>query len=241
VGQLRVDAKTNEHKAALELLEVLLVTGKVVTADARFTHRGVCAEVIEAGGDSILPVTENQPTLRADIAAAFAAPEAGLSPLQAARRAESIDRACDVDKGHGRIEKRTLEVSTWLAEDLEPDWPGCRQVFRLERERRTQGKVEVEVVFGITSLPRERTGARELLGATRGHWGIENGLHGVRDGTLREDASRIRKRSGPEVMAALRNIVILLFKRFGPKSAAAATRPYVCNPEESLEVLSTLI
>jgi len=111
----------------------------------------------------------------------------------------------------------------------------------LERERRTQGEVEVEVVLGITSLPRERAGARELLGLTRGHWGIENGRHGVRDGTLREDASRIRKGSGPEVMAALRNIVIFLFKRLGHKSAAAATRHDVCHPEESLEVLSTPI
>ena len=146
-----------------------------------------------------------------------------------------------MDKGHGRIERRTLEVTTWLTEYLEPDWPGCQEVFRLGRERRTKGKVEVEVVFGITSLPRERAGARELLGLIRGHWGIENGLHGVRDGTLREDASRIRKGTGPEVMAALRNIVIFLFKRLGHKSAAAATRHYVCNPEESLEVLSTPI
>jgi len=78
--QLRVDAKTNEHKAALELLGVLPVKGKVVTGDAMFTHRDVCAQVIEAGGDYILPVKENQPTLRANIAAVFAEPEAGLSP-----------------------------------------------------------------------------------------------------------------------------------------------------------------
>lgn len=80
VGQLRVDAQTNEHKAALELLGVLPVTGKVITGDAMFTHRDVCAKVIEAGGDYVLPVKENQPTLRADIATACAAPEAGLSP-----------------------------------------------------------------------------------------------------------------------------------------------------------------
>ncbi len=80
VGQLRVDAKTNEHKAALELLGVLSVKGKIISGDAMFTQRDVCAEVIEGGGDYILPVKENQPTLRADIAAAFAQPDAGLSP-----------------------------------------------------------------------------------------------------------------------------------------------------------------
>lgn len=114
-------------------------------------------------------------------------------------------------------------------------------MFRLTRERKTGAKVETEVVSGITSLPRERAGAKELLGLIRDHWGIENGLHGVRDGTLREDASRIRKGSAPEVMAILRNIIIFLFKRLGHRNAAAATRHYVCHPEKSLEILSTPI
>ena len=76
----RVDSKTNEHKAALELLGVLALKGKVVTGDAMFTHRDVCTKVTEAGGDYILPAKENQPTLVRGIAAAFAEPEAGLSP-----------------------------------------------------------------------------------------------------------------------------------------------------------------
>ena len=91
----------------------------------------------------------------------------------------------EVDKGHGRIEKRSIEVTSSMAEYLGSDWPGCAQVFRLTRERKTGEKVETEAMHGIASLPRERAGARELLELTRGHWGIENGLHGVRDGTLR--------------------------------------------------------
>ncbi|MGA2706469.1 MAG: hypothetical protein ABSH35_36090 [Isosphaeraceae bacterium] len=71
-----------------------------------------------------------------------------------------------------------------------------------------------------------------------GHWGIENGMHGVRDGAIREDASRIRKGSASQVVAIPRNITILLFKRLGHESEAAATRPYVYKPEESLEALS---
>jgi hypothetical protein len=63
-------------------------------------------------------------------------------------------------------------------------------------------------------------------------------MHGVWDGALREDASRIRKGSAPQVVAILRNITILAFKRLGHKSEAAATRHYVCKPEESLEALS---
>lgn len=80
VGQLRVDSKTNEHKAALELLGVLPLRGRVVTADAMFTHRDVCTAVTEAGGDYILPAKDNQPNLLRDIQAAFAEPPAGLSP-----------------------------------------------------------------------------------------------------------------------------------------------------------------
>jgi len=130
-------------------------------------------------------------------------------------------------------------VTSSLAEYLGSDWPGCAQVFRLERVRKTGEKVETEVVLGITSLPREQAGAKELLRLIRSHWGIENGLHGVRDGTLREDASRIRKGTATETMAILRNIIVFLFKRLKHKSAAAATRHYVCHPEKTLEILST--
>jgi predicted transposase YbfD/YdcC len=129
-------------------------------------------------------------------------------------------------------------VTSSLTEYLGPDWPGCAQVFRLSRERKIGEKVEREVVLGITSLSREQAGPKRLLELIRAHWGIENGLHGVRDGTLREDASRVRKGSAPQVMATLRNIAIFLFERLGHKSAAAATRHYVCHPEESLNILS---
>ena len=81
------------------------------------------------------------------------------------------------------------------------------------------------------SVPGDYWDSREA------HWGIENGLHGVRNGTLREDASRIRKGSAAEVMAMLRNIVIFLFHRRGCNSAASATHHYVCHPQDSLKVL----
>jgi DDE family transposase len=93
LAQLRVDAKTNEHKAALELLGVLPIKDKVLTGDAMFTHRDVCAAVLEGGGDYVLPVKENQPTLSKDIAAVFAEPEAGFSPPPD-RAARGRNRAC---------------------------------------------------------------------------------------------------------------------------------------------------
>ena len=80
LGQLRVDGKTDEHKAALELLGVLPLRGRVVTADAMFTHRDVCTAVVDRGGDYVLPAKDNQPNPLGDIQAAFAEPPAGLSP-----------------------------------------------------------------------------------------------------------------------------------------------------------------
>jgi len=120
VGQLRVDAKTNEHKAALELLGVLPVRGKVVSGDAMFTHRDVCAGVVGGGGDYVLPVRENQPTLRAAIAAAFAAPEAGLSPPP--DRAPSRDLRAGVRRGQGARAGRGAEVG---GDDLAGGVPGA--------------------------------------------------------------------------------------------------------------------
>jgi hypothetical protein len=84
LAQLRVDRKTNEHKAALRMLNVLPVEGAVVTADAMFTHRDFARRVLKRGGDYILPVKENQPRLLADVGLAFATPE-GLSPPEAPR------------------------------------------------------------------------------------------------------------------------------------------------------------
>jgi hypothetical protein len=130
-------------------------------------------------------------------------------------------------------------VTSWLADYLAPDWPGCAQVYRLERERRSGEAVESEVTYGITSLPREKAGAVELLRLIRAHWGIENGLHGRRDGTLREDASRVRRGAASQVMAALRNLVIYVRPQSGKPSLAAATRYHMCHPEKSLELLST--
>jgi len=94
LAQMPVGAKTNEHKAALDLLRQVSVQGRVVTADAMFTHRDFCTTVLEGGGDYVLPAKDNQPTLVRDIQAGFT-PEPGLSPPTAnvmARRATAGQR-----------------------------------------------------------------------------------------------------------------------------------------------------
>jgi len=157
------------------------------------------------------------------------------------QRSEGFEQFTEVDKGHGRIEKRTLTTTTLLTDYLASDWESCLQVFQIRRERRIGSEVKFEVVYGITSLSREVAGAAKLLGLNRDHWGIENGLHYRRDVTLREDACRIRKGGAGQLMAILRNVVIYLLPRSGKKSLPAAIRHYVCHPEKVLEVMSSPI
>jgi DDE_Tnp_1-associated/Transposase DDE domain len=71
LGQLRVDAKTNEHKAALELLGILPVKGKIVVGDAMFCQRDLAEKIVDSGGDYIFTVKDNQPGLGTDIRAGF--------------------------------------------------------------------------------------------------------------------------------------------------------------------------
>jgi predicted transposase YbfD/YdcC len=110
-------------------------------------------------------------------------------------------------------------------------------VFELERVRVLKHKTEVEVVYGITSLGRERADAPALLGRVRAHWGIENGLHYVRDETLGEDRCRVRKGNGAQVLAALRNACVHLLGEVPAASKAAATRRLAAHPKEALLLL----
>ena len=130
--------------------------------------------------------------------------------------------AVKIEKGHGRIVKRTLRTTTNLTKHQ--DWRGLKQGFELVRERTEKGKKTVEVVHGITSLPPERADAKRLLELTQGHWGIENGLHYRRDVTLAEDASRIRKGVAPQIMAALRSSVIHVLSEVAAPNLALAVR-----------------
>jgi predicted transposase YbfD/YdcC len=122
---------------------------------------------------------------------------------------------------------------------LRQKWAGMKQAFEITRERTIKGETTVEVVHGITSLSEEEADAGRLMGITRGHWGIENGLHYVRDVTMGEDASRVRSGSAPQVMAALRNLVIFLVSLV---AAPKESRPEVmqrmaARPSEALRTL----
>jgi len=143
--------------------------------------------------------------------------------------------ATTIDKGHGRLEKRTLRITTILTKHQ--DWKGLRQGFELVRERTKKGKTTVEVVYGITSLSPERADAKRLLDLNREHWAIENGLHYRRDVTMGEDASRIRKGVAPQVMAGLRNSILHVLAGIDASSIASAIRTMGNRLTQALNIL----
>lgn len=141
-----------------------------------------------------------------------------------------------MDKGHGRLERRTLRTTGILT--LHGKWPGLAQGFEVTRERTEKGKTTVEVVHGITSLRPEEANAERLLGLARGHWLMENRLHYVRDVTLGEDACRVRKGNAPHVLAALRNAAVHLLSGLASQenglSRAGASERLAARPDDAL-------
>jgi predicted transposase YbfD/YdcC len=139
------------------------------------------------------------------------------------------------DKGHGRIEKRTLETTASLT--CSHAWKGAKQGFKLTRERTIDGRTTVEVHYGITSLSAERADAATLLDYVRTHWRIENELHYVRDVTLGEDACRVRTGSAPQVLAALRNAVVHLLGTVEAENCVEAIERMQVNPAMAKELI----
>jgi hypothetical protein len=128
-------------------------------------------------------------------------------------------------------------VRTTTILTLQQKWPGLAQGLEITRTRTVNGATTVEVVYGMTSLPPEVADAKRLSGLVREHWGMENGLHYVRDVTLGEDGCRVRKGSAPQVLAAVRNAVVHLLAGVDAPSHAAAIRRLNAHPEEALALL----
>ena len=120
------------------------------------------------------------------------------------------------------------------------DWPGLMQACRLERTTRCRGRTTVEIQYAISSLPRKRADAASLLGHWRGHWGIENRLHWVRDVSFGEDKCQVKKGHGPQNLAAFRNAAISLLRLTGCKEIAVALRDFCYRPRKLLQFLGIM-
>jgi len=223
-----------ELSAAPTLVDALNWTGGVLTGDALYCYAGLCETVMDAGGDYLVIVKENQATLLRAIATLFAS-RADLALTAASLPAWDMREATTVDKGHGRLEVRHLVASTELNDYL--DWPALAQVMLIERTWWERGERKTAVRYGITSLPAEVAGADRLLTLVRGHWQIENGLHYVKDVTMGEDRSLIHKGQGPSIMAILRDTVVSVLHRAGWRTIAERLRFYSGNAHAALALL----
>lgn len=205
----------------VHFLKLLDLTGMVLTLDALHTQTQTAQQIIDAGGHYVLTVKNNNPTLRA-----------ALEDLP--WKDVPIDPATCF--GHGRRETRTtrvLQIPDWIT------YPGAAQIAQLRRTVTTGRKTSWEITYLITSATAADAQPPVLADWIRGHWGIENRLHWVRDVTFDEDRSQIRTGNGPRVMAGLRNLAISIHRLAGATNIAKATRAYARNPERALTTLLT--
>jgi predicted transposase YbfD/YdcC len=199
---------------------------RVLTGDALYCQRDLCQQILASGGDYLLTVKANQPTLYQRLWRTFL-PDA--RPLLDRRETRTVN------KGHGRIEIRHL-VAT--ADPLAlPDWPGVAQLFQLERIWWEKGHRKQQVRYGITSLPSSCGPPARLLQLRRQHWLIENRSHRTKDVTLGEDASLVHTGQGPAVCSLLRSAALNLLRRAGCHHVAATLRLHSQQPERAVALL----
>ncbi len=224
LAQVELGRKENEISKAPKVLESVEISQKVITGDAMHTQKALSGQIVRQGGDYIFPVKENQASLYKNIQQLFASeyPKAGFGKIET-----DFLTVEKVNKGHGRLEKRTLTTSEML--NSYSTWPGLAQVYRLERQFQwwRSGRcyrTSCEVEFGITSLSRAKITPERLLGFRREHWGIETGLHYRRDVTFKEDGTRMTIGDTGKVMASINNLVIALIHQASFQNAAQAIR-----------------
>lgn len=215
LGQTTTDAKSNEITAVPALLDMLDVSGCIVTADAMSCQKAITAKITESHADYVIGLKDNQPMLRK------ATEEYYDAFLKAPLLYPEVTKIETTDKGHGRIEVRTYYLTTkidWL--DVKHAWAGLRSLGMVRSKVTCNGKVTEDVRYYISSL----TDINSFAKATRSHWGIENSLHWCLDMTFGEDYCRMRKDHSAENIAIVRHIALNLLKTFPAKMSVARKR-----------------
>jgi len=218
LGQEAVAEKSNEITAIPRLLELLALDGALITIDAIGCQKEIASQIVAHGGDYILALKDNQPTLHADVQQVF---DDVLSDLDTSLEHRSVTTH---EHDHGRNETRSYHVVS-LPEDFaerHADWEGLRSLGLVVSERQVgQQQPTYEARFYISSL---KPGVRRFAQAVRHHWGIENSLHWHMDITFGEDANRLSKRRGAENFALLRRLAVGLLKRHPARKSIACKR-----------------
>ena len=237
LGQVKVNAKSNEITAIPELLRLLDIRGSTITIDAMGTQKQIADQIVDSGADYILAVKGNQPDLMADVEAFFDRAHRDRF-LDTDANVISHDRSQTRDADHGRVETRTCIVSDRI--DQIPSasaWTGLHSIVQVQNERRLGEKVTQETRYYITSRAPNAT---SILRDIRYHWRIENCLHWVLDVTFDEDQNRTRVGHGPQNLAALRHIALNLCQSNTTRKASVRRKRNMAawEPEFLAELLT---
>jgi predicted transposase YbfD/YdcC len=226
LGQTNVDDKSNEIVAIPELLRLLELNGAIVTIDAMGCQKDIAAEIVAGGGEYVLAVKDNQPTLHAALRQHFERRH------EEGRRGRGQHHGTR-ERGHGRREERHT-YHTPLPDEadwIRAAWPSARSVGQVISTVTREGVETTEVRYYLCSLSPD---AKRLAAAVRGHWGIENRLHWVLDVSFDEDRSRIQKDHGPANFALLRRIAVNLLQRDTSKGSVRKKRKRAAWNEDAL-------
>lgn len=203
LGQVAVDDKSNEITAVPRLLQLLELTGAVVTLDAMHCQTETAVAIRNQNADYLLTVKKNQPTLHRELLEQF------LEYGEQDYKVRGLRRHTTTEKSHGREERREYYVAP-APPHLKETWKDIQTIGQVYRSQRRNGQLHEETMFFISSLPPT---VRKLAKHLRGHWGIENSLHWVLDVTFREDDSRIRKGNGPEIASMFRKLALNILQQ----------------------------
>jgi predicted transposase YbfD/YdcC len=232
LGQVAVDSKSNEITAIPKLLELLDVSGAMVSIDALGCQKEIAAKIRSGGGDYVLSVKDNQPHLLEDIRQCFAnGLDTDFAGLDYSYHEECYD-------GHGRVEKHSVYTILNPAGIRDAAlWQDLKAITMVFSERQQAGKEKAEELrYYIGSRASK---AKAYANFVRSHWGIENGLHWVLDVSFDEDGCRMRTDHSPENMALLRRLALCLLKKHSGKGSIRGKRLQSgWNDDFLLEVLT---
>ena len=207
LGQITVDSKTNEIPAVKELIEMLDVEGKIITADAMHCQKETAEKIIDNKGDYVLQLKANQKNFYEDVYAMF--DEKYMDETDTNCEYEVF---CTVEKSHGRIEKRTCYVLNEIEffTDYLAEWKGLKKIFAVKREVERSGEKTSEISCYLSS---KNTTAENLLSYTRKHWQIES-MHHILDVSYDEDKCRLYSQRAQENLNIFRKMGISIHKNY---------------------------
>lgn len=239
LGQVAVDSKSNEITAIPQLLEMLELHGAIVSIDAMGCQRDIAAKIVGGGGDYVLQVKGNQPSLQEAIEASFAA-EDKAQETNEGRKATATKmkarRRTTREKSRGRLETRHYTIMP-LPESMAAfgkQWSKLNSIGRVIREVEYDGCQTSETSYYICSLDAKVGVFSE---SARSHWSIESSLHWVMDVVFGEDRSRIREGHAAENMSFVRRFVTTLLKQDTSKSSLKQKRKEAAWDTDFLEKL----